>query len=544
MKKKIFILSVVCTILVLNSCEKQTVIEVTPNSIANDELKTPQQIDEFMAMQSQKNDGVFNWNIASDEMIWSALKHSENILTVGYKTATITNAEDKLSTINIKNIEWTEARNKILNIVLEEERKYNKKIKTVEDIILYPENTLPNFDLYVSNLATIKKLRQSGLIRYMEPVAYLPESASKSNASRVTSLGCGSQNTNTVGLVAGKDYFTSTAYPNGKISWNFPIHGIPTAWDRGATGVGLKMAYFDTGCSFEQPYMNSFFASYESTGRSIEKTLTLSGSGETANDPCGHGTATSSVGTAPRTTYGTPGIAYRASVITVRAAADVVFTSAREFNGVASAYELIANRPDVRVISMSMGTSPIPFTIVGSLVGAVYYTIYRNKIADAIKLAYQKDKLMFCAAGTLNADLLQNTVIFPANMSEVIAVTGVKMIANSTGGSVPLSNYTNPTICSECFYGSKVDFAVVMQKDGIATRPLSLTRTTNSEPTTFGGSSVATASMSAMATALWSKYPGLTRTQLVERLRINATHGYNRRSDIGWGLVDMDKATR
>src|SRR5699024_4537906 len=132
---------------------------------------------------------------------------------------------------------------------------------------------------------------------------------------------------------------------------------------------------------------------------------------ETPNDGCGHGTSMAGAAAAPRGTDGASvGIAYNANLITVRAAEDVFLDASREVKGVSDAYILAGNRADVRIISMSMGR-----------------LTNSSQMLDAIRYAYGRGKLIFCAAGTSfdwSAGIVG--VIYPASLPEAVAVTGVK----------------------------------------------------------------------------------------------------------------------
>jgi len=72
--------------------------------------------------------------------------------------------------------------------------------------------------------------------------------------------------------------------------------------------------------------------------------------------------------------------------------------------------------------------------------------------------------------------------------------------------------------------------------------PLSLAMSGNN-PSTVGGSSVATASMAGMAALVWSKYPALTRDQVISRLQQNSSRYPTKSSEYGWGILNADAAT-
>ena len=475
---------------------------------------TKGEIDQQIFTSLQKV-GKFEWSSVSDATVWSALTQSDNVLSVGYKPENEGDINAKIHLIDINEASWKAAREKVLDIVFEEESKTNTLLKR-SDLQVFEENTLPVIDLKITNLSTIERLRSSKLVRYAEPMGYEAKSSADARSKVNSDSGCGS-NTAETGL-GGSDY--TTISPNAKASWNFAYHNVTQAWTK-STGAGAKMVVIDTGCSDGQENLGSTFNQGSSSGRTIEKLVTLprstflgfnTGPVETPNDGCGHGTSMQGAACGPRGTDGnTVGIAYNANLISIHAAADVFLNESRESKGVADAFTIAGNRSDVRVISMSMGN-----------------IISSGQIADGVRYAYGKGKLIFCAAGTsFSWTAGWAGVIFPANMAEAVAVTGIK------------DNLTQR--CDACHEGSDVDFVVVMEKASGGRKPLSLAMSGDS-PSTVGGSSVATASTAAMATLIFAKTPSLNRDQVFDKMKTNASYYPSRNGNFGWGRVNIDAA--
>ena len=513
MKKLIYLSGI---IFLLNACKKQESqsTSVTPVSISKEKL------DGFIKETLIKN-GRFDWSMATDDMIWSALQLTDNVVAIGYKPANENvDISKKIHLIKIKEGEWSIARRQILQLVYAEERKINASLTPIQ-VEAYDEQTLPVADVVIKNFSTLQKLRASNLLRYMEPLAYEPgthvTNTLRGNAS-LSSSGCGGYVADP-GLVNGVDY--TTIVPNAKQSWNLSYQKIPQAWTK-STGSGIKLLIVDSGISEDQSLFGGNFNNGSSFGRSIEKLVTLRkpgflgfgyGSVETStNDGCGHGTAMAGVAAAPRSTLGgSAGIAYNCNLVTVRAATDVFLDESRKNKGVADAFVLAGNRSDVRIISISLGR------ITGS-----------SQIGDAIDYAYNNGKLIFCAGGT-SFDWSGGWfgVIFPANKSNVNAVTGVR---------------DNNSRCATCHDGSEIDFTVVMEKSVNERHPLS-TDLTTVNPTTVGGSSVATASCAGIAALVWSKNPGWSREQIVNKMIQSASNYPVKSGSFGWGYVDANAAT-
>ncbi|SEN73683.1 Serine protease, subtilisin family [Chitinophaga rupis] len=462
-------------------------------------------INNFVQQQLKANDR-FEWRMASDEMVWSALVQGDSILSVGYQPAGFQDINKKIHTININSSEWKAAREQVLQLIIAQEQKSGLKVNA-QSITAFEEKVLPVIDVKVSRLSTIKALRKSLLVRYAEPTGYgAVMNTGNSNgktASDISSSGCGDNTANTA-LAAGQDYTVIT--PAAKQSWNYPYHNINAVWNAGITGAGVKVMIIDTGVSPDQENLGSDINQGLSAGRTVEKLVTSPGG--SIDDGCGHGTKMAGVLGAPRGTDGnTAGVAYNANLVLVHAAQDVFLLGSSEIKGVADAYVLAGNRSDVKIVSMSMGT-----------------IFSSSQISDAIRYANNNGKLLFCAAGT-SFDWTAGWagVIFPGNMSEVMAVTGIK------------DNLTER--CGTCHTGSAVDFTVVMEKVSTGRTVLSLAMDGDG-PSTVGGSSAATASCAGIAALVWSKFPAYTKDQVIDKMAHAANYYPNRNGSFGWGRVN------
>ena len=511
--RKVIIGSLLVVLVLLQSCKKTGSEKIVPSGSA---LIGTEKIDYFIRQQISQHH-KFEWNTASDEMVWSALQQSDKILSVGYKPLGETNVEDRLADIDIKSNNWKEARSQVLSVILKEESKTRSDL-TIDNLEEWPENVLPVLDVRVENLSTLKLLRASNLVRYAEPMGYEPQSHQAAQSVEGSS-GCGGNVANTR-LISGVDYFNIA--PNCKQSWNYAYHGIPGAWAK-ATGAGVKVFFIDTGCENDQENLGSAFNQGNSSGRTIEKIVTLPrstlfgipiGPVETPDDGCGHGTSMAGACAGPRGTDGAAcGVAYNCNLVTCRASSDVYLDESREVKGTSDAYTNAANRSDVKIISMSMGRITTS-----------------SQLSDAIKYAYGKGKLMFVAAGTsFSWSASWFGVIFPATLTQVNAVTGVR------------DNNIN-TQCSDCHDGSENDFTVVMEKAVSGINPLSLAMSGDA-PSTVGGSSVATATTAGIAALVWSRFPSYTRDQVLNKMIQSSSNYPNRSSALGWGIVNADLAT-
>ncbi len=505
MKKSAFILF--SAAIMLASCQKNMHDTDAATSDLQETLQTTGQINEFIRQQLYSND-KFTWDMASDATLWSAVIQSgDHIVSIGYKPFDEQDVEQHLNKINIKEARWLAAKEKILQLIFEQEKRSRPGL-TREKLEVWKENVLPVIDVTIENLATLKLLRKSNLIRYVEPMSYEPGRFEEKTGDSGGS-GCGGY-TGDNSLQEGIDYTTVT--PNAKVSWNYGYHGIQNAWTK-STGAGIKLMVIDTGVSPDQANLGSEFNQGASSGRTIEKIFTIPGA-TNANDNCGHGTTMSGEAAAPRCTDGNAcGVAYNCNFVICRAVNDVYIDEAKEVKGVSDAFIWGADNPDVKIISTSTGR------ITGS-----------SQIADAVRYANSKEKLIFCAGGTSFSFTTFVGVIFPAWMPEVNAVTGIK-------------DKENLVICNDCHKGKQIDFVIVMEKARVGKHPISTATNNTDQPTTVGGSSVATATAAGIAALVWSRFPTLTRDQVLDKLITTASAYPNKTNQYGWGKLNADAAT-
>ena len=505
--------------LLLWSCQKN--IERNRPVDHAEKIMPVDSINAFIASEIAKT-GQFEWKTASDRMLWSALAHSDYIVSLGYRE-TVTASRTMLmsspaSTLNASQSDPPETqpiKEQLLDLIFLLERKIDPAL-TREMIEIWPEPILPVLNVRLTSYENMLQLRYSAFVRYLEPMNY--ESHLYQPATQRQS-GC-EANLPDPTLRAGWDY--GVVSPFAKASWNYPYHGLLDAW-RVASGTGISVFLIDTGIGYQQENLGDQFNQGLSQKRRIERVVTLPrrqlfgiinlGPVETPEDQCGHGTAMAGVLAAPRGTDGNiAGVAYNTNLIACRAAEDVFIDAAREVRGVSDAFVMAANRKEVKVISMSMGRITVS-----------------SQLRDAIQYAYNKGKLIFCAAGTsMSFTSGWAGVIFPATMSEVQAVTGVR-----EGGAL--------TACTACHSGPQVDFVVVMERTVDKKHPLTVADR-GDIPSTIGGSSVATATMAGMAALVWSRFPWFTAAQLLDRLEQHSTNFPNRHSQYGWGLVQPAQA--
>lgn len=502
-----------------------------------------EEIDEYLLQKAEKSkENLISWEDAPIGLVHAAMKYSEDVLAIGFKPVDV--KDEDLSSYSQKDEKWNNARELIIKTALEEESKYNKKLTSPKELIISQFENFPALVLRISELSTIEKLNSLGVVRYFEPIAYLPKVAETGNQKgRVQSNqrhGCDNEFPSST--TSGLDYVIS-GVNNAKVSWHQNRHKSQQAWANGARGQGATIAYFDTGVSYDQNLMTHDFYQGLSIGRPIETLGTLYSQNwsyiEDARDFCGHGTSSTSVGVAPNNTGVPSGIAYQAGMVSIKVAYDVVINTPQEIVGVASGFNLVIDRPHVKIVSMSLGTTIVPGA------GGLFFSMSSLLIGDAIFWANIHGKVIFSANGTKNSSWMPSIfTVWPASRLDVYSVTGIKEDLHPNGVPKPIDQYTNHNRCDNCMYGVKVNFAVVnQQRAGGNNYAIGLPRRNYTQPSFFGGSSSATASMSAMAALIWSKYPQLTKFQLIRHMRHFCSMGSSVWTPYGWGVLDLNRAT-
>lgn len=498
---------------IIASCETET------DSMASLSLppveQTPFTHAEVWAQVSSKLvDGRnFDWREVGSEYVFSAGVREDSLFSWGYWTDLATKREAP-GLIGLKEVSTETLAPQIeavlTKVALIESRAQGRSMSYADLVAFASPEGMPQLTLRLTTVESVDVLRESEHSRYLEPMGYDPE---KSQLSPRSDSGCGVDPD--YGLPSG-DY--AVVSPGVKVPWNYSVHGVQEAWTA-SQGAGVGIQIIDTGSSEDQENVGSQFAGGQSTGRQLRRLSTLySGSWwwrrlDSPNDGCGHGTQMSGLATGPRGSDGNAvGVAYRANLTIVRAVEDVVITSSNESAGVRDALVMAGNDPGVRIVSMSIGT---PFN--------------NGTVADGIYYAHNRGKLIFAAAGTSLTWTSWYGVIFPASMSQTVAVTGVKE-------GLPFER------CSTCHDGSEVDFVIHMARRYDADRTSLTLAPSGDQPTYVGGSSAATATTAGVAALVWSKSPQMSRDAVVERLRNTASLYPSRDRNFGWGAINAAAA--
>lgn len=498
--KKIILIAL--GLILVFSCSKENLSEIEESSTEFSEsqkLLSVSEINKYIETELKQNNDV-DWTKAPAIVLWSAVMHGGEVLSVGYGEKGESFSTEKTSRLN-------DARENVYKIIQSVEGASKSNSLVSADEILNVT------DVKISSLQTIIELQKASQIRYLDPIgygSYLEEDTS----SQQKSAGCSQSGQS----INSGDYRVIS--PNARLPWNFDIHKVPQAWNY-STGAGITVGLIDTGISASQNLLGSGFNDGDSNGRTVQRFGTFIDSPwwwandtDGPNDKCGHGTQMASAIASPRNNDFMPvGVAYNSNLVAYRGTEDVVLNDYHERKGVSNALKALGNRGDVKIISMSVG---YPWSI--------------GNVKDAVKYAYGKGKMIIAAGGTSTTFTNWYGVIFPASMSEAVAVTGIK------------DNGYNR--CDICHDGSKIDFTIVMQRAADTNRTVPVLGFNTGTQAYVGGSSVATATTAGIAALVWARNPSMTRAQVLDKLKRAGEFYPNRNSKFGYGNINALKAVQ
>lgn len=407
----------------------------------------------------------------SDAELWNFVQAGGGTAVVGIKKPGSSRGTYR-GKVLVDGANWTQGRNAILA------QRGVTLVKT--------DDLLPTVEVRLADQAALSAIRKLPMVDYVEPVMIEGDLHAFAGVG-----GCDWGSTWT-----GDRQYTSTS---DVYSQKFTAMGIPAAWNY-STGAGVTIGLIDTGISSGQGQFTSTFASGSSTGRTMRFMKVPSQA--SVYDECGHGTRMAGIIAAPWDGGNVGGIAYRANLISVRQASGVAAVSSSD----AKESVRLAVSSGARVIVMAWESLN-----------------WWWQVSDEIEYwHYNTPTLFLGAAGTSGCGdgILDSNVVFPADMPEVMAVTGITY----PGGGVPCGIHR----------GSDVEVTAYLDVPS--------TGRYTADVVGMGGSSNATAVVGSVAALVWSRNPSLTRDQVRARLQQTAANYPNRHSEQGYGLINASRA--
>lgn len=354
--------------------------------------------------------------------------------------------------------------------------------------LVFADELLPILEVEFESQDALARVRRLGFVDYVEPVMVQDDLHTFAGVG-----GCGWGSTWT-----GDRQYTSTG---DVYSQKLTAMNVPAAWSL-SNGAGVTIGLTDTGLASTQGQFFSTFTSGSSFGRTLQ--LFRVTSQPSAYDDCGHGTRMAGIMSAPWDGGNVGGIAYRSNLISVRQASGVAAVSSSDAR--ASVRGAAQNGSQIIVMAWESLN-------------------WWWQVSDEIEYWHYNHPVLFLgAAGTSGCGdgILDSNVVFPADMSEVVAVTGI--------------SYPNGGIPCGIHRGSQVELTAYLDVPS--------TGRYTGDIVGMGGSSNATAIAGSVAALVWSRTPGLTRDQVRARLQQSGSYYPSRHSEQGYGLINALKAVR
>lgn len=255
----------------------------------------------------------------------------------------------------------------------------------------------------------------------------------------------------------------------------YPWMMIDRAWAL-ANGDNVRVGVLDTGTDWYQYELSMGYNS----GAVPSRFFLLGGQDQTSGLGCSHGTRIAGVIVAPKNGSNIAGVAWGADLLSFRFGGDHIDPNADEVtNGLRWVGDNGAN-----VIQMAFG-----------------FAFTHTNIRDEILRQYSLGRTLVAAAGTFSCPLSSNNILWPAEKSEVIAVSAVQ--------------YDGTRPCAAA-YGPELD---VVAYHGNPTTGRSLHGTT---PVSIEQSSNASAIVSGVVALMLQRMPGLTPAEVRTRLMNSA----------------------
>lgn len=434
--------------------------------------------DQGVPTRSQERSGTFN--DFSDQALWNEIAASDQHAIVGLKMPGRSRGFWK-GRVLLNSSEWAQTHQAV--------------VSQPGITFISADTLLPTLEIQIQDISALNRIRKLPFVDYVQP-RMVESGLGAIWASGDGTSGCG-YNTWSGGLV-----YTPEGDAYSVSMQRMQIHH---AWSR-SNGSGVHLGLTDTGISASQPELanSAIFASGLSGGRYIQYLHTANVSDPW--DTCGHGNKMAGQMAAPRNGQNAVGVAWGANLVSVRMAGGVLSVDSEAAkHSIRLAAQNIHSRSGGKIITMAWQS-----------VNWLY------QVSDEIQYWYYNHPIFFiAAAGTSECDdpALDGNVVFPADQSEVFAVTGV-----DDNGYVPCGIHR----------GSPVQLVAYIPQTAIGADAGQVAR--------LSGSSSATATISGIAALVWSRYPWMTREQLRDRLRYSGGFYPNKDGDRGWGIANAHKA--
>ena len=129
MKKQIhrIICGILSVTLLFTACQKDNKATNETPSVKPAKNWSSAEINDFIVQKIKEDNTVFDWAKASDDMLFSALQNTDNMLAIGFKKANATD-EEATQFNAAKNADWKAAKDALVKMIVESEQKANPSV--------------------------------------------------------------------------------------------------------------------------------------------------------------------------------------------------------------------------------------------------------------------------------------------------------------------------------------------------------------------------------------------------------------------------------
>ena len=480
---KRFLLLFGIVFLLMQSCrQEENVMELQEQTDDNPSMSRDELNQEIIDVLLEQQD--LRWDDLSDEALTSAFLLSDKYITVAW---------DKNATSDVE-------KEAIIDFIYQSEGK----LAGAEGVILEVDDELKLLHAQIDKVETLLGLRR------LDETAALDVYYEVFTEEEIQEMAQNLENNlpGSVGRITGNPHY-------------FDHHEIEEAWNAGLSGAGLEVAVIDNGPQVGDPIWGQNGDPHQANpqpNRSVSKKgrhkpmwwwpwASYDGvysQGNLIPLVASHGSDMLKVignpdgGVNP---IASKGIAYRSDIRSVRGANIFWIDIPRNVYGVTKSFKYLANKSDVRIISMSMG-------------GFWNWV----SVERAIEKCYNNGKMIISSSGTAilspPVSALLGTspgamTLFPARFKPyTLAATGVK----NTGDPKPTQ------WCTWCF--GKADFVVEFNSGQ-------------------GSSSQSAAATAGMAALIWAREPFLSRDDVIAKMKAAADWPNSPDLEFGYGRINM-----
>jgi len=486
-----FLLLAAVFLLMGTSCESDLPAPVITQDDLSEEIQSIKDVlDQEILDVIRETGKPFDWNEASDDMIFRAILVTGYPIVVGY----------------LNHVNGRETRDELLSLVYESEGVNTARLGELDEVLAYKEDLLGFFHVNIKNLETISQLRKSSRLGYIEMAGYpilLDEMAAFYASEGVSEQTITARNMVLDPYQESPDYFSQVSSYSGSAATTMRRHNVDHVYrDYEIYGENIGIAVFDNGILPEhQPWLlDNGYGEREFRGY---------------YNPLWFIPGTEPDGPSPQS----PDLLFISQIIegqwehgwqqnrdvliaspnskqyAVRVSPMVLILVPSQILGVINSILAMAQDPDIRIVSMANGS------------------LFRiHQMEGAINYFHSQDKIMVAAAGT-SLPILRELlgVVHPASYEPVIAATGIEN-REETGGTYVLGSSSHG--------GPEVDVCIERNSS----------------------SSGATSKFAGMLGLIWSANPELSRDEIME-IVVQSTDAYQQYGEkdprFGWGTPDV-----